>query len=489
MTRRGLIFFVVLLTVGCGEDPVEDDDSAIPGDDDTTAGDDDDTTPGPDDDDSAAGDDDDHVDPPLAQIAIPCTDLHDDVYYRPAGLPPWDETVLGDVVRCATLETLGVLDVAAVLEGVGIDDLDPWAGVRTHAVAYRTTRWEGQEGLATARLYLPDTLVQGGPRPVVVIRQGPHGVADACAPSKADLGPVDALALGFVGRGYAVVAPDLAGLGTDGLPGYGQTADTARSVLDAARAVVDAVLYGSVTDDVVVVGLDEGGAAAMGAQALATDYLGRPLLGAVAAAPDWRTAEDDLVEAFTAPESTYFTGDASTRLAMRMLTDGGNFNPPYGETAYFDPYVAEAVGTHIWSECYDELLSTVQFEAIYYSELFEESFAATGAACLTGIGACAQPGQGFIERIRADPIPMDPAGGPILVVQGLLDAEIPPEATACVVEDIAASGATHQVCTEALTGHDDTLWAAAPFIVEWTQAAIAGDPLPACAASELPVCS
>jgi hypothetical protein len=489
MTGRGLILVLALAAFGCGDDPVEDDDSTIPGDDDTMAGDDDDTTPGPDDDDSAVGDDDDHVEPPLAQIAIPCTDLHDDVYFRPAGLPAWDETVLGDVVRCATLETLAVLEVADVLEGVGIEDLDPWAGAHTFAVAYRTTRWEGQEGLATARVYLPDTLVQGGPRPVIVIHQGPHGVADSCAPSKTDLSTTDSLALGFVGRGYAVVAPDLAGLGGDGLPGYGQTADTARSILDAARAAVDAVLYGSVTDDVVVVGLDEGGAAALGAQALAADYLGQPLLGAVTVAPDWRVDEDDLIEAFTAPESTYFTGDASTRLALRMLTDGGNFHPPYGETAYFEPFVAEAVATHIWTECYDQLLGTVQFEAIYYSELLEESFATTAAACLTGIGTCAPPGQGFVERIQADRVSMDPGGGPILVLQGLLDAEITPEHTACVVEHIAASGVTYQACTEALAGHDDTLWVAAPFIVQWTEAAVAGDPLPACAASELPVCS
>ncbi len=489
MTVRGLILALALTLVAC--DSESDDDSAGPGDDDdTTAGDDDDdTTPGPDDDDSATGDDDDHVEPPLAQIAIPCTDLHDDVYFRPAGLPAWDETVLGDVVRCATLETLDVLEVADVLEGAGIQDLDPWAGAHTFAVAYRTTRWEGQEGLATARVYLPDTPVQGGPRPVIVIHQGPHGVADSCAPSKADLSSTDTLALGFVGRGYAVVAPDLAGLGGDGLPGYGQTADTAHSILDAARAVVHAVLYGSVTDDVVVVGLDEGGAAALGAQALAADYLGQPLLGAVTVAPDWRVTEDDLVEAFTAPESTYFTGDASTRLALRMLTDGGNFHPPYGETAYFEPFVAEVVATHIWTECYDELLGTVQFEAIYYSELLEETFTSTVAACLTGIGACEPPGQGFVERIRADRVAMDPDGGPILVLQGLLDAEITPEHTACVVEDIAAPGVTYQACTEALAGHDDTIWVAAPFIVQWTQAAVAGDPLPACEHSELPVCS
>ena len=235
-------------------------------------------------------------------------------------------------------------------------------------------------------------------------------------------------------------------------------------------------------------GLDEFGAAALGSQALATDDLGRSLLGAVALAPDWRTGTDDLVAAFTQPGSTYFTGVAGTRLSLRMLTDGGNFNGPYGETSYFHPYVAEVIATHLWTECYSELLGTVQFEAIYYSELFEETFVDTGAQCLTGGAACGPPGQGFIERVEWDQVPMDPAGGPILVVQGLLDDVISPESTACVVEALEADGAQVQACTDASVGHEDVTPATLPFIFEWAQALIAGEPLPECSDSELPVC-
>ncbi len=490
MTVRLLLVLLCLAFVAC-DGEADDDDTTPADDDDATEADDDDTTPADDDDTTAADDDDDTTppEPPLALIDVTCDDVEFDVYVRPVGLPAWDETVLGDVIRCAPDTSLNVLAVADLLEGVGVEDLDPWSGVRAYTLAYRTTRWEGQEGIGTARLYLPDTLVQGGPRPVVVVRHGPHGADDACAPSKVDVGPFDALALAWVGRGYAVIAPDLAGLGNEGFPGFGQTADTAHSVLDAARAVVEAVTPGSVTDEVIVMGLDEGGAGALGAQALAADYLGRPLLAAVAAAPAWRVDDDDLVEAFTRPSDTYFTGDAATRIALRMYTDGGLFNGQYGETSYFHPYVAELITSHILTECYDVLLGTVQFEAIYYSEAFEENFAYTAGQCLTGGAGCAPPGEGFIDRILADRVPMDPAGGPILVVQGMLDTEITPDATACVVESITADGATVQACTLDSAGHDDTLVGLAAFILQWTEAAAVGDPLPECAQAELPVCS
>ena len=490
MTARVLLVLLALAFVACDGEEGDDDSSTPSGDDDATPDDDDDATPTDDDDTTPADDDDSSaVEPPLALIDVTCDNVEADVYVRPVGLPTWDETVLGDVVRCAPDTSLNVLAVADVLGAAGLEDLDPWSGVRAYTLAYRTTRSEGQEGIGTARLFLPDTLVQGGPRPVIVVRHGPHGVDDACAPSRVDVGPFDALALAWVGRGHAVIAPDLAGLGNEGFPGFGQTDDTAHSLLDAARAVVKAVTPGSVTDDVIVMGLDEGGAGALAAQALAGDYLGRPLLAAVAAAPAWRVDDEDLVEAFTRPSDTYFTGDAATRLALRMYTDGGLFNGQYGETSYFHPYTAEAVTTHFLTECYDELLATVQFEAIYYSELLEEDFAFTGGQCLTGGAGCAPPGEGFIDRITADRVPMDPGGGPILVLQGMLDTEIPPEATACVVDAISAAGATVQACTLETAGHDVTLPGLAAFILQWTEAVAAGAALPECTQAELPVCS
>ena len=264
--------WAVLLLAGCpeGDEPSDDDTAADDddtGDDDTSADDDDSSAAG---DDDSAGDDDD---PPLAELIVGCPDTTEDVYVWPDYLPPWGEEVVGDPVRCAVGEELDVMEVADRLVAAGVDGIAPWSGVRTYLIAYRTTRWEGAdgegvEGMGTARVYLPDTLIQGGPRPVVVLGHDAVGIGDTCAPTHVAT-HADAMALPWVGRGFSVIAPDYAGLGNAGLPGYRHTADTAHSALDADRALRKAVVDGALGPGSIHVGIDQGGGAALGAHALA----------------------------------------------------------------------------------------------------------------------------------------------------------------------------------------------------------------------------
>ena len=126
MPRLLLPCLVSMFLIGCPDDGNGDDDDGSPLDDDS-AGDDDDATPGDDDDataddddataddDDSAGDDDDSAaTPAFPELTIACEDALDDVYVTPQGLPPWDETVLGDVVRCAPEEVLSAAEVEVV---------------------------------------------------------------------------------------------------------------------------------------------------------------------------------------------------------------------------------------------------------------------------------------------------------------------------------------------------------------------------------------
>jgi len=491
-TRRGrwLSWLVIALLAGCPTGPSDDDtgDDDDSGDDDTTAGDDD-TTTGDDDtsgDDDSAGDDDDTA-PPMVELTIPCADGLDDVYVTPGGMPPWDETVLGDVVRCAPDEVLSVGEVHDRLIDAEIDDVVPFSGTAVYRIAYRTTRWEGEEGLGTARIFLPDTPDVDGPLPVVIAAHGTIGLADHCAPS---LYPTVSreLILPFVGNGFAVVAPDYAGLGTEGIQGYGDNRDTGHSVLDAGRALRGIVTPGSLADGAIVVGHSQGGGAALSAQALGQGYGDGLVLGAIAYAPGWAYSTESLWLASHYPYLTPWAGTPAMAMTLALYADAANhLGPPY-ETLYFDPAIAEEVAELVEEECLLTLSIQIPLLAATLGGALSEEFVDTVAACLDGSPFCGPPGEAYVQRAQDNLLSGDPAGGEILVLAGMLDEASTPAKVACIVESLQDDGAPLQVCTDADAGHMDLPPRQASFAVDWARSLARGLPQTPCAESELPAC-
>ena len=85
-------------------------------------------------------------------------------------------------------------------------------------------------------------------------------------------------------------------------------------------------------------------------------------------------------------------------------------------------------------------------------------------------------------------MPVDPASGPILILQGMLDQASTPTDTACLLEVLEGDGAEVQVCTDAAAEHMDITARQASVAVEWALALARGEALPPCAESELPAC-
>ncbi len=477
----------VLAASGCPTNPTygDDDDDDLTADDDSA--DDDDVTG--DDDDSTADDDsaDDDDAPPPVELTIPCLDSVNDVYVTPAGLPPWDETVLGDVVRCAPDEVLSVAEVHDRLQDAGIDDVVPHSGAAVYRIAYRTTRWEGQEGIGSARIFLPDTQPLDGALPPVIVGHGTIGLADHCAPS---LYPTISreMTLPFVGNGFAVIAPDYAGLGTDGLQGYGDNHDTGHSMIDAARALRDIVTPGSVADGALMVGHSQGGGAALSAHALGASYGDGDLLGVVSYAPGWSTSTDNLWLVSHYPYLTPWAGTPAMVMALALYADAANhLGPPY-ETLYFDPFIAEEVAELVTEQCLLGLSTQLPLLAPTAGGALNEDFVDTVAACLDGSPFCGPPGEAYVQRAEANLLTPDPTSGPILYVQGMLDTANSPAKAACLVESLIADGATVQVCTDAAAEHMDITSTQAAFALGGAGALARGGPLPPCAESELPPC-
>jgi uncharacterized membrane protein HdeD (DUF308 family)/alpha-beta hydrolase superfamily lysophospholipase len=158
---------------------------------------------------------------------------------------------------------------------------------RAWRILYTTTRADGVPAVASGLVVVP-TAPASAPRPLIALAHGTTGVARTCAPSVLP----DPFAAGaffaldrVVEEGWALVATDYVGLGTEGPHPYLIGEPSARSVLDsirAARQLTDA----SIGDETVVWGHSQGGGAALWTGILAPTYApDANVIGVAALAP------------------------------------------------------------------------------------------------------------------------------------------------------------------------------------------------------------
>src|SRR5690606_17873413 len=174
-------------------------------------------------------------------------------------------------------------------------------GVPQDALAWRmlytTTNQDGRSAISSGIVVVPR---EGeGDWPVIDWAHGTTGVAQHCAPSLSPQ-PVESGALfvlpDVIANGWALVATDYIGLGTEGPHPYLVGEPTGHAVLDAVRAArqLDEARLG---DQTVVWGHSQGGGAALWTGVLADEYAPDvPLDGVAALAPaaDLRGLANDL---------------------------------------------------------------------------------------------------------------------------------------------------------------------------------------------------
>jgi acetyl esterase/lipase len=426
----------------------------------------------------------------IPTLAIPCTDVPSDVYITPAGLPPFDSTQRGAVVRCAPVGTATATDVAAKIAG------DPGvtvtSGYRAVAIAYRTERHGTTPGVGTALLYLPDT-PRGSPTPLVIAAHGTVGLADACAPSRSTIG--EYLILPWVAGGFAVVAPDYAGMGNEGVQGYGDTADTAHSAIDAARAALRAA--SGLSSKLVVAGHSQGGGTSLGVQALAGTY-GAPdltLAAAVGFAPGY--THGDAAQALRAPSTSIADGTGVQRATMALFVYAA-FANLFGEATapeVFRPLLRNYVSNAIAAQCIAPLTVALATPSAVYlppttiGELVDPTFSAEVVGCLDG-GACTTRAQTFITWSAENVVPLSPSGAPILITTGDQDPLQGPDKQACLVAWLAGSGVKPQTCVLAGVDHKTIVQSTSAFAIEWASARLSGATPPPCPTGPgLPACA
>jgi predicted esterase len=364
------------------------------------------------------------------------------------------------------------------------------SGVSTYRIAFRTWRSTGAAGASTARVYLPTT-PRALPIPVLVAAHPTDGIADSTAPSM-DPSSNEDLALPWAGLGYAIIVPDYAGLGNEGVQGYLDNHDQAYSVLDGARALRNFISAGALSSQVAIIGYSQGGGAALSAQALASSYGAGGDVAAVAVmAPEWPTRWNSFGFQSMLENPTELT--IQTGISFNVVEVMRTY-------AYFSNYVGSVHADDAYPSgqrtSFDGAINSLsqvplggflQANALHVGDFIDDAFRTSLLACIHNGASdpgCVAPGKGYFDFVTKDQVVPDASGAPVLFVQGLADYVMPaPSEGACNVAYLASHGVTPQVCVDPAAQHETVVGRNMDFVIPWVQARLAGQDPPACTAT------
>lgn len=275
-------------------------------------------------------------------------------------------------------------------------------GARAWRILYTTTRIDNRPAVASALVVVP-ARPSPAPLPVVAWAHGTTGIAPGCAPSVlADPFQNVPGVEGLLREGWAFVATDYPGLGTEGGHAYLVGDDAARAVLDAVRAA--RALPGlTLANRVVVWGHSQGGGSALWTGIRAPSYAPDvSLIGVAAMAP-----ASDLPGLVTANRTTV-PGRIISAYILRAYAAA---YPDVDEDTYLGSVTAPLV-RDIAARC---MAGT---KALFM----------VGEALLLPNGIfAADPASGALGRRLRENIPTAPIAAPLLIAQGNDDPLVRPE--------------------------------------------------------------
>jgi acetyl esterase/lipase len=301
-------------------------------------------------------------------------------------------------------------------------------GYEVYQITYRTS-----DGVATGTVTLP--LDDGAPPPaggwpLVVNAHGTIGLDDPCRLSGTLSGA--ALAGLFGARGTIGVAPDYLGIGGPGLHPYLDAVTEAEAALDAARAAA-ALARGAglpVSDRLAVVGLSQGGHAALATAARAAAHAPELELRAVgAAAPasgfieHWRRGVD-----LAGPHLAYHA-----LLSHALATAAGVPAQAVFAEGFAEEADAVLRGTCLWSPTFTDEPTLLDRLPLTPEALFHPDHRAAFAG--------RAPPRPWLElgAARARLGPLDTPAR-VIVWQGTEDIDVLPSHTAELVDALRADG-------------------------------------------------
>jgi uncharacterized membrane protein HdeD (DUF308 family) len=327
-------------------------------------------------------------------------------------------------------------------------------GATAWRVLYTTTHGDGSPAVASGIVVVPDGVVGA---PVIAWAHGTTGFARHCAPSLL-AEPFESGALFLLPevleRGWALVATDYIGLGTEGPHPYLVGQDSARATLDAVRAARGLASLGGET---VAWGHSQGGGAALWVGAVGGGYAPDvPLSGVAALAPASNLPEflDTLAamlggSIFASFVAASYTGVYDDVRWDDYIRPGASpFVRSASERCLTDPGTAVTVLTELAQSRDPQVYST-------------------------------DPTAGTFGQRLVENIPPASSGAPVLLAQGESDTIIALEAQTSYVSGLCAAGAQVDYRTYAGLGHVDLVEptsALVPELMSWTQDRLDGVP-------------
>ncbi|WP_233965065.1 lipase family protein [Pectobacterium versatile] len=212
----------------------------------------------------------------------------------------------------------------------------------------------------TGAVFIPKGETPEGGWPVVVWTHGTIGVAAACAPSLNPRSARDAQYLNtWLSLGFAIVAPDYAGLGSDGLHHYLNSRGEAWSVLDSITASLSTF---PLRNQLTLVGQSQGAHAAFATAGYQPDYA--PNLRIISTVLTGTPYFDDKTSAadLFAGESGE-GGDPKIPYVMYIYLSAADMNKELKVDDYFTPKAA-AVVADARKMCIGELTQKVMAEGL-----------------------------------------------------------------------------------------------------------------------------
>jgi pimeloyl-ACP methyl ester carboxylesterase len=384
-------------------------------------------------------------------------------------------------------------EVASELSSAGDTGVTATTGVNLYRIAYRTYRDDGVAGVSTARVYLP-TAPASAPLPVIAVGHPTDGLAASCAPST-DPTSNQNLALPWAAKGYAVIVSDFAGLGNEGVQGYVENHDEAHSLLDSARALRALLEPGAFGEEVLLVGYSQGGGAALAAQGLAGSYgAGGDVAAVIVFAAEYFSRLNSFSYVTNMSDPTALTISTGISMpvvaAMRDYAFGYNVVGSSSATAAFPANLQSGMQSAIESLCQTPFGGYLQGVAPHVGDIYDPTFSAGFLACVNGTSGCTGLGSTMYDWMIADLVPPDPAGAPVLYIQGLADVIMPPaQEAACNIESLQSAGVSVQVCVDPPAQHTNVPQRNAALALQWGLARLGRGDLPTCSSAGMPACS
>ncbi|MEE2031868.1 lipase family protein [Rhodococcus sp. CC-R104] len=310
----------------------------------------------------------------------------------------------------------------------------------TQKFTYRTQWRSGESTTATGVLFVPPGASPAGGRPVVAWAHGTTGLADECAPSRNPRTSRDTEYLDhWLAQGYAVVAADYPGLGSEGLHRYLDGQSAANSIVDSVRAA--RAVEPALSDRWVVIGQSQGGHAALHTAHLA--HVRAPELNFRGTVTTGAPSNLELLYPLGFPGFPDLGLDGLTAFSAYIFAGLRTSNPSLDVDSYLTDVGREVVDA-AEGLCYDDLKARyahVEIGQLLARPLADERFRAAFADYL-GV-----PTTGY-DR-------------PLFIGQGLRDSMVPPPLAFKLAADLWAGGAQPQFRTYP-TGHSETMFASLP---------------------------